>query len=49
MRKTLRPAQKAGARRIAVVCGAWHAPALTGRLPTVTADTALLRGLPRQR
>jgi hypothetical protein len=46
MRKTLRSAQKAGARRIAVVCGAWHAPALTGRLPTVTADTALLRGLP---
>ena len=46
MRKTLRSAQKAGARRIAVVCGAWHAPALTGKLPTVSADTALLRGLP---
>ena len=29
MRKTLRAGQKAGARRIAVVCGAWHAPALT--------------------
>ena len=46
MRKTLRAAQKAGARRIAVVCGAWHAPALTGKLPTATADNALLRGLP---
>ena len=46
MRRTLRAAQKAGAERIAVVCGAWHAPALTGRLPTVTADNALLRGLP---
>ena len=46
MRKTLRAAQKAGARRIAVVCGAWHAPALIGKLPTVTADNALLRGLP---
>jgi hypothetical protein len=49
MRKTLRAAQKAGARRIAVVCGAWHAPALTGKLPTVTADNALLRGLPTTR
>jgi hypothetical protein len=46
MRKTLRAAQKAGVQRIAVVCGAWHAPALTGKLPTATADTALLRGLP---
>jgi hypothetical protein len=46
MRKTLRAAQKAGAQRIAVVCGAWHAPALTGKLPTATTDNALLRGLP---
>ena len=46
MRKTLRAAHKAGAERIAVVCGAWHAPALIGKLPTVTADNALLRGLP---
>ena len=46
MRKTLRAAQKAGGERIAVVCGAWHAPALTGRLPTVTSDNALLPGWP---
>ena len=46
MRKTLRTAQKAGAQRIAVVCGAWHAPALTGKLPSATADNALLRGMP---
>lgn len=46
MRRTLRAARKAGAQRIAVVCGAWHAPALSGTLPTATADNALLRGLP---
>ncbi len=46
MRKTLRAGQKAGSRRIAVVCGAWHAPALLGKLPSVTADSTLLRGLP---
>ncbi|MET0967121.1 MAG: DUF5682 family protein [Nakamurella sp.] len=46
MRKTLRAAQKAGAQRIVVVCGAWHAPALTGKLPSATADNTLLRGLP---
>ncbi|MDP2306762.1 MAG: DUF5682 family protein [Pseudomonadota bacterium] len=28
MRRTIREAQKAGHERIAVVCGAWHAPAL---------------------
>jgi len=33
--------------RVAVVCGAWHVPALTAPLPTATADAALLRGLPK--
>ena len=46
MRKVLRANVKAGAQRIAVICGAWHAPALIGRLPAATADAALLRGLP---
>ncbi|MEX5636904.1 DUF5682 family protein [Parafrankia sp. FMc2] len=35
------------ARRIAVICGAWHVPALAGRTgrTTVTADRELLRGI----
>ena len=46
MRRQLRAAQRAGHRRIAVVCGAWHVPALARRLP-VAADNALLKGLPK--
>ncbi|MBN6051927.1 hypothetical protein JYK22_08260 [Nonomuraea sp. RK-328] len=49
MRKTLRAALKQGHQRIAVVCGAWHVPALTGPLPPARADAALLRGLPKVR
>ena len=33
--------------RVAVVCGAWHVPALTAPLPTAAADAATLRGLPK--
>ncbi len=47
MRQQVRAAQRAGHARIAVVCGAWHAPALTGRLPSASADAAAVRGLPR--
>ncbi|WP_371784603.1 DUF5682 family protein [Streptosporangium subroseum] len=65
MRRTIRKAVKDGFERIAVVCGAWHVPALTGSpggssngpsresaawgtgLPTVKADDALLKGLPK--
>lgn len=47
MRKTLRAAQKSDAERIAVVCGAWHVPALTAPLPKVSEDNALLKGLPK--
>ncbi|MFI6511227.1 DUF5682 family protein [Streptosporangium sp. NPDC050855] len=57
MRRTIRKAVKDGFQRIAVVCGAWHVPALTGTsregaawgagLPTAKADDALLRGLPK--
>lgn len=34
---------------VACVVGAWHAPALTGKLPTVAADNALLTRLPRRK
>jgi uncharacterized protein DUF5682 len=46
MRKTLRQAVRDGYQRIAVVCGAWHVPALQ-RLPSAAADERLLRGLPK--
>ena len=48
MRKTLRRVAKAGYQRIAVVCGAWHVPALAS-LPPAAADDRLLRGLPKAR
>jgi uncharacterized protein DUF5682 len=47
MRTVLRTVTKQGYARIAVVCGAWHVPALTEPLPTASADAKLLRGLPR--
>lgn len=50
MRKRIRAAAKEGHATIAVVCGAWHVPALdvtaTGA-PSATADNATLRGLPK--
>ena len=46
MRQKIREAQKDGFQRIAVVCGAWHAPAL-GELPPAKDDAALLKGLPK--
>lgn len=46
MRGSLRAAQKQGFQKIAVVCGAWHVPALKRRV-TVKEDTALLKGLPK--
>ncbi|MCZ7417090.1 MULTISPECIES: DUF5682 family protein [unclassified Streptomyces] len=47
MRLRLREAvREFGAGTVAVVCGAWHVPALAERRP-VTADRALLRGLPK--
>jgi Family of unknown function (DUF5682) len=48
MRTVLRRAMKEH-ERVAVVCGAWHTPALTGKLPTATADAALLRGAPKRK
>ncbi len=46
MRKCLREATKEGFQRIAVVCGAWHVPALAN-MPTAKADAALLKNLPK--
>ena len=48
MRRTIRNAQAEGRQKIAVVCGAWHAPALApDRWPAAREDAALLKGLPR--
>jgi hypothetical protein len=50
MRQTIRAAVKEGFERIAVVCGAWHAPALTidgGNTPSAKDDAELLKGLPK--
>ncbi|WP_063007301.1 DUF5682 family protein [Nocardia kruczakiae] len=47
MRQVIRRTLKSGARRIAVVCGAWHAPALAGKLGPAAADSRLLKGLPK--
>ncbi|MER8059261.1 MULTISPECIES: DUF5682 family protein [unclassified Streptomyces] len=46
MRLQLRAAQKEFGDAVAVVCGAWHVPALREKA-TVTADRALLKGLPK--
>jgi hypothetical protein len=45
MRQTLRAAQAEGFQRIAVICGAWHAPALAA-MPPASEDAQLLKGLP---
>lgn len=47
MRQHIRAAEKEY-ERVAVVCGAWHAPALVGRGPA-RPDAELLRGLTRRR
>ncbi|WP_062995288.1 DUF5682 family protein [Nocardia mikamii] len=47
MRQVIRRTLKSGARRIAVVCGAWHAPAVAGKLGPAAADSRLLKGLPK--
>jgi len=49
MRRVLREVLRSGAQRVAVVCGAWHAPALTAPLPPASHDNSLLKGLPRVR
>lgn len=49
MRTTLRKAIKEGFERIAVVCGAWHVPALQIPLPPATHDQRILKGLPKRK
>lgn len=49
MRAQLRAVLRDGARVVAVVCGAWHAPALAGPLPSAAADARVLRGTPRRK
>ena len=44
MRKVLRQAEKDGFQKIAIVCGAFHVPALVNQ-PKVKEDNALLKGL----
>jgi hypothetical protein len=46
MRKIIRAVQRKGFERIAVICGAWHTPALA-EMPPAKHDNALLKGLPR--
>jgi len=51
MRRSIRQAQKEakaeGWETIAVVCGAWHGPALCGPFPKAKQDNTLLKGLPK--
>lgn len=49
MRQCIRKAAKDGHERIAVVCGAWHAPALARHdaKGQSSADSAILKGLPK--
>lgn len=47
MRKCIRKAVKDKKERIAVVCGAWHTPALDLDKYTAKEDTALLKGIPK--
>jgi hypothetical protein len=49
MRQAVRAALRQTDGTVAVVCGAWHAPALSGKLPPASADAELLRGLPRRK
>jgi Family of unknown function (DUF5682) len=46
MRRGIREATKGGFTNVAVVCGAWHAPALE-KLPPAAQDDRILRALPK--
>jgi hypothetical protein len=46
MRRVLRRTAREGFERIAVICGAWHVPALR-QMPSAASDDRLLRGLPK--
>jgi hypothetical protein len=49
MRQVLRAALRQGRRRVAVVCGAWHAPALSLPLPPAIVDARTLKGTPKRK
>jgi hypothetical protein len=49
MRQKIREALKRGRERVAVVCGAWHAPVLRWPLPPAAADVRTLSGAPRRK
>ena len=49
MRQVMRAALKETDGPVAVVCGAWHAPALRAPLPAAAKDAALLRGMPKRK
>jgi hypothetical protein len=49
MRQKIRESLRRGRQRIAVVCGAWHAPVLRWPLPPAAADVRILRGMPRRK
>jgi hypothetical protein len=49
MRQQIRAALKRGRERVAVVCGAWHAPVLRWPLPPAAGDLRTLRGMPRRK
>jgi Family of unknown function (DUF5682) len=49
MRQVLRAALKETDGAVAVVCGAWHAPALREPLPPAARDAAVLRGTPKRK
>jgi hypothetical protein len=49
MRQAIPTALEATGGSIAVVCGAWHAPALAEPLGPASIDAATLRGLPRRK
>lgn len=47
MRSVMRRTLAEGHARVAVVCGAWHVPALTEPFPAASVDARTLRGLPK--
>jgi hypothetical protein len=49
MRQVLRATLKETDGSVAVVCGAWHVPALNTPLPSASKDAALLRGVPKRK
>ena len=46
MRQTIRKAKRKGYKKAAIICGAFHVPALLEK-PKVKEDSALLKGLPK--